>query len=70
MEDEFYMLIASLEDNNGCWLWHKWETVKESSGGFTLYQKCKKCAAKRILQEGSGYQPVNWDWVRNLRSDD
>ena len=48
-----------------CFLPHKWEAEKKT--GCTQYQKCKKCESKRIIQDGPGYQPVDWGYLTPLK---
>lgn len=44
-----------------CWLFHRWKTVKNT--GSTMYQKCKDCDSRQILQCEGGYQPINFKWL-------
>jgi hypothetical protein len=56
------MVLKSEIVGHKCFFFHRWKTVKD---GFTKYEKCKDCPARRISQiEGYGYQPVNYDWLQ------
>ena len=44
-----------------CWFWHKWNIVGEI--GMSHYMTCEHCHTRRVKQQSSGYQPINWDWV-------
>ena len=59
------MKIQIDNTDNKCWFWHKWFTDKETV--ITKYQRCLKCASKRIISdESKGYQPVDTDYISNL----
>ena len=55
------MIRASIYFRKRCWLWHEWVTAKETA--VTAYQICMDCGAKRIVQNGDGYQPVDFDFL-------
>lgn len=47
--------------NDNCLLWHRWRLIKDT--GKTKYFVCKDCSARRVIQTGEGYQPVDIDWL-------
>jgi len=47
---------------NKCWLFHKWITEKEED--VTIYQRCKRCKSKRIIQNSKYYQKVDLDYLK------
>lgn len=55
------MAPTLIEPSNKCWLWHRWQLVKNT--GATRYEQCKKCGARKATSTGTGYQPVNYQWV-------
>lgn len=47
-------------------LGHKWQVRGGSIGNpvaFTQYSECTRCQARRVVQRGNGYQPVDWEWL-------
>lgn len=44
-----------------CLLFHRWITVKDN--GKTKYSQCQNCNTRKVEQTGSGYQPIDYDWV-------
>lgn len=47
-----------------CFFFHNWKTVKNT--GLTKYQVCEDCDSRQILQQGRGYQPINFKWVAGV----
>jgi hypothetical protein len=45
---------------------HRWYAKAGSVGNphaVTTYEECIHCKARRVTQEGSVYQPVDWEWL-------
>lgn len=45
---------------------HKWAPMGGSVGdtiAVTSYSECVHCGARRVVQQGSGYRPVDWQWL-------
>ncbi len=45
-----------------CWFWHKWKVVKDT--GETQYIKCEKCKSKKIESKEGGYQPIDFEFLK------
>lgn len=58
------MKKMKLEPAKRCLFWHRWQLVKDT--GATIYSECRKCGARRAVQNGGVYQPINQDWVLGL----
>lgn len=39
---------------------HRWRTVRDT--GVNVYQDCR-CGKRRVTIGGTGYQPVDQDWL-------
>jgi len=41
---------------------HRWREHRDS--GVYVYAQCARCGDRRARQYRSGYQPLDWDWLK------
>jgi len=56
------LLIKLVDKGCNCFLFHRWRSDLDT--GITRYQRCLDCNAKRIIQCGEGYQPIEVEYLR------